>query len=126
LSAADAARYWIELASYYRRAGRTQDMESAITQSLAATRHVAVPEFDGASMLLVTGRNFPGAVQMVRHYLAGDAVSEDAPAFQAHLLLGQLLEKQGDRRSAAEQYRAALELASQFRPARDALARVSR
>jgi tetratricopeptide (TPR) repeat protein len=126
LSAVDAARYWIELASYYRRAGRTQDMESAITQSLAATRHVAVPEFDGASMLLVTGRNFPGAVQMVRHYLAGDAVSEDAPAFQAHLLLGQLLEKQGDRRSAAEQYRAALELASQFRPARDALARVSR
>lgn len=125
-SSNDAARYWIELASYYRRAGRAKDMESAIVQSLVATRQAAVPEFDGASMLLVAGRNFPGAVEMVRRYLAGNPASEDAPAFQAHHLLGQLLEKQGDRRSAAEQYRAALELASQFRPARDALARVSR
>lgn len=125
-SADDAARYWIELASYYRRAGRPLEMESAITQSLVATRHDAVPEFDGASMLLVTGRNFPGALQMLRSYLAGGPASEDAPAFQAHYLLGQILEKQGDRRSAAEQYRAAMELASRFRPARDALARVSR
>jgi tetratricopeptide (TPR) repeat protein len=122
----DAARYWIELAAYYRRSGRLQDMESAITESLVATRHDAVPEFDGAFMLRDAGRNFPGAIQMLRNYLAGDNASEDAPAFQARYLLGQLLEKQGDRRNAKEQYRAALELASQFRPARDALARVSR
>jgi tetratricopeptide (TPR) repeat protein len=126
VSTTDAARYWVELASYYRRAGRPQDMESAITQSLAATRQTAVPEFDGAYMLLNTGRNLPGATQMVRHYLAGDIGSEDAPAFHAHYLLGQLLERQGDRSAAAEQYRAALALASLFRPARDALARVSR
>ena len=125
-SANDAARYWIELASYYRRSGRLQDMENAIGQSLSATRRDAVPEFDGASMLRDAGRNFPGAIQMLRSYLAGDSTSEDAPAFQVRYVLGQLLEKQGDRRSAAEQYRAALELASQFRPARDALARVSR
>jgi tetratricopeptide (TPR) repeat protein len=125
-SANDAARYWIELASYYRRSGRLQEMESAILQSLTATRRNAAPEFDGASMLRDAGRNFPGAIAMLRSYLAGDTVSEDAPAFQARYLLGQLLEKQGDRRSAAEQYRSALELASQFRPARDALARVSR
>lgn len=125
-SSNDAARYWIELASYYRRSGRLQDMQAAIVQSLVATRHEAVPEFDGASMLRDAGRNFPGAVQMLRSYLAGGLASEDAPAFQAHYLLGQILEKQGDRRSAAEQYRAALDLASQFRPARDALARVSR
>src|SRR5262245_18796855 len=41
-SSSDAARYWIELASYYRRAGRPQDMESAIGQALNATRHAAV------------------------------------------------------------------------------------
>jgi tetratricopeptide (TPR) repeat protein len=125
-SANDAARYWIELASYYRRSGRLPDMESAITQSLLATRQGAVPEFDGASMLRDAGRNVPGAIQMLRTYLAGDPNSEDAPAFHARYLLGQLLEKQGDRHDAAEQYRAALEMASQFRPARDALARVSR
>jgi tetratricopeptide (TPR) repeat protein len=122
----DAARYWIELASYYRRSGRLQEMESAIAQSLSATHLDGAPEFDGASMLRDAGRNFPGAIQMVRSYLASDPVSEDAPAFQAHYLLGEILEKQGDRRGAQEQYRAAMELASQFRPARDALARVSR
>jgi tetratricopeptide (TPR) repeat protein len=125
-SANDAARYWIELASYYRRSGRLQDMESAIVRSLVATRHNATPEFDGASMLRDAGRNLPGAIQMLRSYLASDPASEDAPAFRAHYLLGEILEKQGDRRSAQEQYRAAMELASRFRPARDALARVSR
>jgi tetratricopeptide (TPR) repeat protein len=126
LSTSDAARYWIELASYYRRSGRPQDMEAAITKSLAASSRTATPGYDGAYMLLVTGRSFPRAAQMVRQYLADDNHSEDAPAFHAHHLLGQLLEKQGDRRGAAEEYRAALALASQFRPARDALARVSR
>ena len=122
----DAARYWIELASYYRRSGRLHDMESAIVQSLVATRHLAVPEFDGASMLRDAGRNFPGAVQMLRNYLSAGPDSEDAPAFQAHFVLGEILEKQGDRPGAQEQFRAALAIASQYRPARDALARVSR
>jgi len=63
---------------------------------------------------------------LLRDYTGGQYTSEDGPVFQAHYLLGQLLEKQGDRQAAAEEYRAALALASQFRPAKDALARVSR
>jgi tetratricopeptide (TPR) repeat protein len=122
----DSARYWIELAYYYRRAGRAQDMENAINRSLTAARPDGIPEYDGAFLLLRTGRNFPGAVQMLRRYVSGDQTAEDGPAFRAYYLLGQLLEKQGDRHSAAEEYRAALALASQFRPAKDALAKVSR
>ena len=122
----DTSRYWVELAYYYRRAGRHQDMESAIQSSLKAVHHDSIPEYDGAFLLLRTGRNFPEAVQMLRGYLSGESPSEDGPAFRAHFLLGELLEKQGDRQHAAEEYRAALALASQFRPARDALARVSR
>ena len=120
------ARYWIELAYFYRRSGRMEEMEAAISQALTAPRQDSIPEYDGAFLFLRTGRNFPGAVQMLRHYLAGDGAAEDGPAFRAHYMLGQLLEKQGERKAAAGEYEAALALAGQYRPARDALARVSR
>jgi len=122
----DSSRYWVELAYYYRRAGRLQDMESAINRSLTAAHREGIPEYDGAFILLRTGRNFPLAEEMLRRYVSTPITSEDGPVFQAHYLLGQLLEKQGARKDAAQEYRTALSLASQFRPARDALARVSR
>lgn len=122
----DSARYWVELAHYYKRAARPQDMEVAINRSQTAANHDGLPEYDGAFLLLDTGRNFPAAIKMLRSYLGGDNSSEDGPAFHAHYLLGRLLEKQGDHLSAAEEYRAALALASQFRPAKGALARISR
>jgi len=122
----NSARYWVELAYYYRRAGRPQDMESAVTQSLTAAHHDGMPAYDGAFLLLRTGRNFPVAIQMLRLYLDGSELSEDGPAFRARHLLGELLEKEGERQQAAEEFRAALALAPQYRPARDALARISR
>jgi len=124
-SSSDAARYWVELAYFYRRAGRPQEMEQAIDRSLGASGHDGMPEFDAAFLLLRTGRNFPEAIRMLREYL-DDHTSEEGPAFRAHYLLGELLEKQGDHEHAKEEFRAALSLASQFRPARDALARISR
>jgi tetratricopeptide (TPR) repeat protein len=122
----NAARYWVELAYYYRRAGRPQEMEWALAQSRSAAHHDGMAAFDGAFALLRTGRNFPQAVQMMRQYLGGDDLSEEGPTFRAQYLLGELLEKQGDRQGAAQEFRSALALAPQFRPARDALARVSR
>lgn len=120
------AHYWVELAHFYRRTGRLADMETAVTQSLAAARPGDVTEFDAATLLLHAGRNFTGAAQMLRHYVAQEDPSEDGPAFQAHYLLGVLLEKQGQKKEATAQFQAALEMASQYKPARDALARVSR
>jgi tetratricopeptide (TPR) repeat protein len=122
----NSARYWVELAYYYRRAGRPQEMEAALTQSISAANHDGMPAFDGAFILLRTGRNFPGAVRMLRQYLRGENLAEEGPAFRAQYLLGELLEKQGDRQGAAEEFRSALALAAQYRPARDALSRVSR
>lgn len=124
-STSDAARYWVELAYFYRRSGRPQDMESAVNHSLQASGHDGTPLYDAAYLLLRTGRNYPGAVQMLRDYL-DNHTTEDGPSFRAHYLLGELLEKQGDRERAIEEFRASLTLASEFRPARDALARVSR
>jgi tetratricopeptide (TPR) repeat protein len=122
----NSARYWIELAYFYRRAGRMQDMQASIYQALTSPRRGAIPEYDGAYLFLRTGRDFPNAVLMLRRYLNSNAMEEDGPAFRAHYMLGQLLEKQGDRKAAAQEYRAAVGLASEYRPARDALARVSR
>lgn len=120
------SRYWVELAHYYRRAGRVSDMETAITQSLATAREGEPTEFDVASLLLHAGKNFSGALQMLRRYVSQEDPSEDGPAFQAHYLIGILLEKQGQRQEAAAAFKASLGMASQYKPARDALARVSR
>jgi len=119
------ARYWVNLASFYRRAGRLDDMESAVNKSLHARLEEGVPLFDGASLLLNSGRNFPQAIQMLRHYLSLEDPAEDGPAFQAHYFLGLLLEKQGDEKAAVAEYRAALALALDYRPAQEALARLT-
>jgi tetratricopeptide (TPR) repeat protein len=120
------ARYWVELAGFYRRAGRLTEMEAAINQSLATPRKEGISLFDAASVLMAAGRNFPGAIDMLRRYLTLEYPGEDGPAFQAHYWLGLLLEKQGEEKAAASEYRAALALASQYRPAQEALARLSR
>jgi hypothetical protein len=50
---------------------------------------------------------------------------EAAPAFKARYLLGLLLEKQGDKAGAAQEYRASLSLARNFGVAQQALNRVA-
>jgi len=124
-SSNNLARYWVTLASFYRRAKRLEDMEAAINSSLTARREEGISLFDGASLLLNAGRNFPGAIQMLRQYLSLDDPAEDGPAFQAHYFLGVLLERQGDAKAAAAEYRAATGLASDYRPAQEALSRLS-
>ena len=49
---------------------------------------------------------------------------KDAPVFKAHYLLGTILEREGDKKAVAEQYRAALSLAKSFSPGQDALNRL--
>ncbi|HEY6348628.1 MAG TPA: tetratricopeptide repeat protein [Candidatus Angelobacter sp.] len=120
------ARYWVNLASFYRRVGRPEDMESAVNKSLKVKQDEGISLFEGATLLLNSGRNLPQAMQMLHRYLALNDPAEDAPAFQAHHFLGLLLEKQGDAKAAAVEYRAALALASDYKPAQDGLARVSR
>ncbi len=120
------SRYWIELAHFYRRAGRLAEMDSAIAQAMAGIHEDSAPEYEGAYLFLRTNRNINNAVQMLRRYLSNNTASEDAPAFRAHYLLGELLLKQGDKKGAADQYRSCLALASEFHPAQDALARLSR
>jgi tetratricopeptide (TPR) repeat protein len=120
------ARYWVELAHFYRRTGRMGEMEDAVRRAVGAVQQGEPSEFDAAALLVHSGRNFAGAAQMLRHYVSEEDPSEDGPAFRAHYLLGVLLEKQGKKKEAAAEFQTALNMASEYRPAQDALARVSR
>ncbi len=118
------ASRWLDLASFYRRAKRYDEMETAIQKAVEAPDRQTSARFEAASLLSRTGRNLPAAAQYLRQYLESSKPSEEAPLFQAHYLLGTILEKQGDRKAAASEYQAALALASEYLPAQNALQRV--
>ncbi len=116
----------LNLASFYRRRGRGGDVEATVSQAVAAATTTQSKHFlyDAAELLFRAGRNFSGAADLLRSYIASSRYSEEAPVFRAHYLLGTVLEKLGDRRAAAEQYRASLSLAHSFAPAQTALNKV--
>lgn len=117
---------WLDLAGFYRRRGRLNDMETAVGKAVDTPRRTGGTLFDAASLLFRAGRNFPGAVEMLRQYLNGGKIDCDAPAFRAQYLLGSILEKQGDKQAAAAAYQAALALARDFDDPRKALKRVQK
>ncbi len=119
--AQNPAQYWMSLASFYRQQGRLEDMQSAIKSALAQTNRPSVTYYDAAGELLLAGRDFPAATQYVKTYLASGGLVEEAPAFRAHYLLGEIYEKSGDKAKAAVEYQASLSLASGFGRARKAL-----
>ena len=115
------ARTWQDLAGFLFHQHRRDEMEQAI-RSLESSpvEHPEALMYAGG-LLLRAERDYPLAMRLVRRYLASPV--EDAPAFKAHELLGQLLEKQGDRAGAAAEYRAALALFHNYARAREDLRR---
>jgi len=116
-------RAYFDYASFLRRANRLDDMVVALRQLESGPIDRPESLMDGASLLLRTEREYALAVRLLRRYFAYGPV-EEGPAFKAHNLLGQLLEKQGDRRAAADEYRAALALFHNYKPAAENLKRV--
>ena len=123
---ATAARIaWLNLALFYRHQQRLDEMEDAINHAVPPQSNQPEVLMEAAEILIRSGTQFPRAVQMLRRYLAGSTV-EEAPAFKAHYLLGTVLEKEGDKQAAAQEYRAALSMASSFSRAQEALDRLNR
>ena len=91
----------------------------------SADRASVAPSMPAAEVLIQTQRNLNAAAEMLHRYLASEMV-EDAPAFKAHYLLGNLLEQQGDTQAAVQEYRNALSLARDFTLAQSALKRLDR
>jgi tetratricopeptide (TPR) repeat protein len=115
-------RVWVDLAGLLFHNSRLDDVERVLNnlESVQVEQREALR--DAASVLLRAGRDFPLAVRLLRRYLSSPV--EAGPAFKAHDLLGQLLEKQGDRQAAAVEYRAALALAHSYTRAQEDLKRV--
>ena len=113
----------LELARFYKWTGRNDDVQTTVASALAAEKPRPIDLFTAAELLDGAGRNFPGAIQLLKTYLAGKMV-EDGPAFRAHYLIGEMYEKSGERNKAIAEYKAALALASNYRLAKDGLRRL--
>jgi tetratricopeptide (TPR) repeat protein len=118
------AEAWLNLALFLRRQKRFDEMEQAIVQLSQAPMPKLDVLVEASQMLYRAGRSYPFAIELLHRYLASGPV-EAAPAFKAHYLLGMLLEKQGGKKAAAEEYRASLSLVRNFGLAQHALNRVA-
>src|SRR6267143_1681965 len=116
------AHAWLNLALFYRHQNRLDEMEQALRTMESRPPDRPESLMDGGSIMLRTGRNYALGIELVKKYLSGPTV-EEGPAFKAHYILGQLLEKQGDP-PAAQEYRAALALAHEYTHAQEALKRL--
>lgn len=114
---------WLSLAQFFQRRQQYDAMEDAIQHVIAAdqNQHVLLAT---AEFLIRVKRDLPDAERLLRRYLAGATV-EEAPAFKAHYLLGTLLEKNGDKAGALQEYQAALNLVSGYSAAQAALNRLA-
>jgi tetratricopeptide (TPR) repeat protein len=110
----EPADTWMNLASFYRRRERYEDMIQAVHKGAALDTQHGVAAADGASVLIRANRDLPFARQLLQQYLASANKSEDAPAFQTHVQLGKLLSSMGDGPGAQQQYAAAVELAKDY------------
>ena len=121
-----SALSWLNLALFFRNRNRLDEMEDAIRHAAAVQTGNSEVLVDAAATLNRTGRNIPAAIELLRRYLSSRSTVEAAPAFKAHYLLGTLLEKEGDKQAAAQEYRSALALAKSYSAAEDALNRLNR
>jgi tetratricopeptide (TPR) repeat protein len=113
-----------DLASFYRRANRLDELESTLQKSAALNVSNDSTLVDSAALLLRVQRNLPLAASLLRRYIDQGTKSEDAPVFQAQHLLGQILEKSGNLQAAKQAYLAARAAASDFAPPGAALKRL--
>jgi tetratricopeptide (TPR) repeat protein len=120
------ANDWLNLALFYKHLNRLDEMEQTLERAANARTGQNEVLVECAEILLRTDRNARTAAQFVRRYISSNIATEKSPMFKAHYVLGTALEKQGDKRGAAQEYTAALALASGFSNARQALRRVSR
>ncbi len=116
------ARAWLDLAGFLRHEKRFDEMEQALVNLDAGPLDHPESLMHAAGQLLRTNRNLPFAADLLRRYLKKPV--EEGPAFKAHDLLGQILEKQGDKRAAADEFRAALALAHGYTRAEENLKRL--
>ncbi len=117
-------RAWFDLGNFFFHAQRLDAMEEAFHHLENSPADCPESLLHGAQVLSRANRDNALAIRLLNKYLSSPV--EHGPAFKAHDLLGQFLEKQGDRQGAVEQYRAALALWRGDALAKQSLARLAR
>jgi Tfp pilus assembly protein PilF len=109
-----------DLALFYQTHGQPDQALATIREAIKADHSHGPALVDAASILIDANRAPELAEQALRDYLASPAQSDDAPVFRVHLKLGKLLAAHGDASGAQREYAAAIALASNYGPAREA------
>lgn len=118
-ASAHPALQWTVLASFYFHRQEWPQMESAIHSCVAAAARdpaAGVALYDGAGVLIKARRDPQLAAKMLEDYLAGNAKSDEAPAFVAHWRLARLLQQLGDSAGAKREQAAGYALAREYHP----------
>jgi tetratricopeptide (TPR) repeat protein len=118
--AANPADYWTVLANFYRTRQQWSDLDAAIQNCIAAAaknKKSGVGLYDGAGVLISAKRNPSLAAQMLENYLSNSSLSEQAPAFIAHIRLSRLKQQLGDSAGAKSELAIAAQMAKEFNPA---------
>ncbi|MDQ2924947.1 MAG: hypothetical protein M3R43_05260 [Acidobacteriota bacterium] len=121
VSVAGRADAWTDLGDFYARRGQSDQAVAALHNAVEANAAADASLLDAASILGSIHREPRMAMQALRQYLASNAMSDAGPAFKAHYQLGKLLEAEGNKPAAKSEYEAALALAANYAPARNAL-----
>jgi len=122
-SSKSAVRGWLDLANFYMHAHRYDDMKEALVH--VETAPVDHPEsiMHAGELSLRAQQDYALGIRLERRYLS-NTLCEEGPAFKAHAILGELLEKQGDRQAAVQEFHAALSLFQDYSRAKDDLKRL--
>jgi len=120
VSAGHTPEAYTDLALFYQTHNQPDQALSAIRDAIRADKNHGPALVDAASILIDAKRAPDLAERALRDYLVSPAKSDDAPAFRVHLKLGKLLAAHGDQAGAQREYAAALALAPNYAPAREA------
>src|SRR5581483_2344852 len=75
----NSAEAWLDLALFYRHGSRLDEMQQAIAQATSAQTSQSEVLMDAAETLIRAGRDYAGAMQMLRRYVASTSTVEQAP-----------------------------------------------
>lgn len=111
---------WMNLASFYRKRERWDDMEKAVESGYRSAQHdrkAGVALYNGASILIRAKRNPELARKMLEEYLVNYPRTEEGPAFEAYTRLAKLNVQLGNTDGARQARTEALKLAHDYKPA---------
>jgi tetratricopeptide (TPR) repeat protein len=122
----DSALSYLDLAHFLKGRKNWDRVQQTVDRAMNSPQIHPADRYNAAELLLRSHRNLDEAARLLRAYMQGDHTQEAAPVFRAHLLLGEILQDTGDPGQAGTEYKAALGLASSYRPAAEALRRLDK